>query len=110
MEINDALQLVQREGLGEDGLVARIRLGEFPSTQQMEALFAALEVIYKELRGAKVMDRNLALALFSLGFHVQGHVDGTLAKGLDIPVTFVEDGMVKLFLAVESILQDECML
>jgi len=110
MDFDQARQLVVTEGVGEDGIVVAIRMGDIPSGSRMAPLLTGLEVIYQHLHGHHEIDRELANALFGLTFHVQGEIDGMISSGTEIPDTFIEDEMVRMFLLVESILEDEWML
>ena len=107
MEIDEAQKLILDEGLGEDGIVVAIRMGDIPSFDRMNQLLIALETIYISLKGQKMIDRNLALAFHGLTFHIQGNIDNMLDRGIHIPETFIQDTMVRMFLIIESILEDE---
>ncbi|EKV01493.1 hypothetical protein Lepto7375DRAFT_3664 [Leptolyngbya sp. PCC 7375] len=110
MEFDAARQIVLAEGMGENGIVVSVRMGDIPSSDRMAPLLTALETVYRNLQGQNTIDRDLANALHGLTFHIQGDINGMLGRGITIPKRFIADEMVRLFLLAESILEDEWML
>ena len=49
MDFGDARQLVLKEGIGEDGILVSIRMGEIPPSSRMVQLLSALEIVYQHL-------------------------------------------------------------
>ena len=109
-EFKDARELVLKEGLGEEGIVAAVRMGNIPSSDRMSPLLASLEVVYRDLHGRGVIDRELANALHGLTFHIQGDINGMLDRGIAVSDRFISDELTRMFLMVESILEDKWML
>jgi hypothetical protein len=54
----------------------------------------------RNLNGQSSIDRNIAHALFSLGFHIHGAIDGLIQHGKEIPVGFLEEDTVEIFMAI----------
>lgn len=110
MNLDESKELIIAEGIGEDGIVVQMREGGFPTSDRMQRLLDALDTLFRHLKGSSTLDRNLAHALFALSFHVQGDIGGMIGRGWEIPGSFLDDEMVKMFLAIEGIFQDEWML
>ena len=110
MSPQEAVSIILQEGTGDEGLVVGVRMGTIPNSERMARLLAALETVFHDLHGRQAIDRRLALALFALSFHIQGDVDGMLGRQQAIREEFVGDEMVRMFLLIESIFEDEWLL
>jgi len=109
MDYESARQLVLTEGSGPEGIVVSVRMGSIPATERMQPLLAALECVFHQLQGSTEIDRDLANALFGLSFHVQGDIDGRISRNIETRDGFLDNEMVRMFLLVESIFEDEAM-
>ncbi len=107
MNFADARRLVIAEGIGEQGLTLAVRMSDIPDAHRMRRLLDALQIVFNNFRGESSLDRELASALFCLAFHVQGDIDGHIDRGIELRPTFVDDEMVRMFLLIESIFEDE---
>src|SRR5262249_33801594 len=91
MTAQQALDLVARESLGEDGLPVVVRRGEEPDRERMAMLLGALRIVEKALRGQPTLDRKLACQLHALSFDVQGQVEGWLSRGATYTPEFLDE-------------------
>lgn len=107
MDLQDAEKLVIEEGTDESGLVVAVRMGDIPDSARMGRLLDALEAVFHGHRGKSTLERELANALFGLSFHIQGEIDGRLSRSVDTREAFIHDEMVRMFLLIESIFEDE---
>ena len=104
MDFNEAKKLILNSGVD---LVVGVRMGDYPSPETLTPILNALKIIFDYYQNSDEIDKELACVLFGLGFHIQGEVDGALSKGICVPEQFLEQGMVSLFLRVESIFEGE---
>ena len=85
-------------------------LAHFTALARKVLQLAIQEVVYRNLQGPGVIDRELANALHGLTFHIQGDIDGMLERGIVVSDRFISNELVRMLLMVESILEDEWML
>lgn len=107
MNAQEARKRVIEEGSGEEGIAVAIRMGVIPDSDRMAGLLESLEEIFSQSRGDASLDRELANALFGLAFHVQGEVDAMLSRGSELRESFIDDELVRMFLLIESIFEDD---
>lgn len=104
MNFKEARSIVLHEGTTIEGMVVEIRMGRFPDRPRIEALINSLKEVRSGLVGVSTIERELAHALYCIGFHIQGHVDGMLSAGAAIPEGF-DEHMVVIFNLVDEIFE-----
>jgi hypothetical protein len=66
-----AVQHINREAFGEDGIVAMLRAERFPPVERLEALRKALEPLALHAVDWIMLDRRLACALYLLSGYLE---------------------------------------
>jgi hypothetical protein len=69
MTIDEARQLLLREGLSDDGIAVCVRMGQDPGEQRLSHIAAALDVMAATTRSESHLDRKLMLALWAIAYH-----------------------------------------
>jgi hypothetical protein len=104
--LQEAFDLVLREGLEEDGLCVLVRMGQDPGRERIKKLLEALRVLYEQSREEQHISRSLAYALFAIAFTVQGYVQGA-QRSTEWSDEFVDDEQYRICLAVQSVFANQ---
>ena len=89
MNLTEAKEVLFKESM--EGVAYTSRFGEYPDRSQGLKIIEALRVIYKELKGEEVIDRQLAASLFVINDQVQGNMAAAEANGVKTPEEFSEN-------------------
>ncbi len=87
---------------GPDGLLNRLQQGKPPIPGQITSTLLALKVVFESLKETSTLDRQLAFALYQLGFKAQQLFVAGRKAGIDWPPLLKED-LQRISLASESI-------
>lgn len=102
-----ARALVIQESTGEAGTVVSLRTGSDPGPERMNRLFSALKVLFADLRGKPMLDRELAAALHQLAVQIESQVSSWEMRGRTWREELIDEEVPNLALAVESLFEDE---
>jgi len=103
MTPTEARDLLLAESLAVDGVLIALRMGDDPGPERMGRLIAALRVIFDQLQGATVIDRELAYALHGFAVYPDMHVSSWARQGRKWRPGLVENELPALGFAIESI-------
>ena len=82
MNTEEAKQFVVAQGIGPDGLVVQARMGSDPGAAVFDQLIVALRELTTSLADQDLIEKELALALFSLGVHVPSQYETWSGRGI----------------------------
>jgi len=102
----EAVRFVVDEGLGEQGIVVMVRMGDDPGPQRMAKLIEAVQILFRELRNRSQLDRKLVYALFGLAIYVPTNLDPWCRTGRSWRKELVEQEQCQLLESIESIFAD----
>jgi hypothetical protein len=105
MSHTEALALIHAEALGESGLVVDARMGKDLDPARVARLVSAIRTVADTLRGAGILDRELAASLHILGFAVSREAESWASRSQKLPKV-VFDSLISLESAVEDIFFD----
>lgn len=104
MNAEEARALILREST--EGIAYSSRWGKYPDRAHFSQIIEAIQILHRNNRGQKQVDRELVAALFVIGDQVQGNLDGAISKNIEIPAWFQEEGIVELTSALYAIFED----
>lgn len=105
------IQTEQPQGSGtgdrpdEPPFLVRLSQGKPPVPGQITTLLLALKVIYEGLKGASMLERDLALALYRLAQESKRSFQSGVTRGVDWP-PFLDQDLQRLAQVVDNIFAD----
>lgn len=99
--------LLLSEATSQAGVLVRIRMGEDPGTESMQALIHATKVIFETLKGQSTVDRKLVQALFEISTYLSQNVASWSHSGVSWRAEFTAYELPCLLAGIESIFCDE---
>jgi hypothetical protein len=85
-----------------DTFLAKLQQGKPPVPGQVTALLLALKVVFEALKGERVLDRELSLALYLISSEGRRLFEAGLKKSADCPPLLNED-LTRIAAAAKSI-------
>jgi len=95
------------QGVGPDGLVVQARMGTDPGAALFDQLIVALRVLTTSLADKDLIEKELALALFSLAAHVPSQYETWSGRGITFRSELMGSDIYRLACAVESVFVGE---
>lgn len=106
MDFASAKYLVLSEGIGNESMVVAARMGDELKEERFEKLLLALAVVYEHSKGQRMIERDLAHALFCLGVQLPAQIESWRSRGKVYREHSISDAMLKVVDAIESIFED----
>lgn len=100
----EAQHLIHQES--REGLTYSSRMGDFGTPERFRQIIEAIQVLQRDLRGRKEVNRELFAALFALGNQVEGNAYGAVARRISVPDWLWGDGIARLNEALYGIFED----
>lgn len=107
MEIAAARELIWFESCEVGGIVVSLRMGEDPGPERMQGVLHALRCVFEGLRGAVLIERRLAYALYALAVYSESQVESWAKQGRVWRDELLAEEIPNLIMAVESIFSGE---
>jgi hypothetical protein len=107
MNIEEAKKFVVAQGIGPDGLTVQARMGTDPGAAVFDQLIVALRELTTSLADQDLIEKELALALFSLAAHVPSQYETWSSRGITFRSELMGSDIYRLPCAVESVFVGE---
>ena len=107
MNTEEARQCVVAQGIGPDGLSVQARMGSDPGVAVFDQLIVALRQLTTSLADQDLIEKELALALFSLAAHVPSQYEIWSGRGVTYRSGLLGSDIYRLACAVESVFVGE---
>lgn len=107
MNTEEAKQFVVAQGIGPDGLTVQARMGSDPGAAVFDQLIVALRELTTSLADQDLVEKDLALALFSLAAHVPSQYEIWSGRGITFRSDLMGSDIYRLACAAESVFVGE---
>ena len=103
MRADEATRLVREETLGDESIVTAARMGDPIDPARIDRLSAAVRVIFDQLEGAAILDRQLAYSLCLLVTQLPRNVESWLEARNQPLSDVLLNSLLRLEMSVDSV-------
>lgn len=107
--MNDLERKIIEQGLGENGLPVKARMGEDPGHEYFSNLIADLKTLCAQMSEKKELNKELSYALYCLGHFPYVEYSLWVSKGRKFRDDLFDPQIFQLEMAVESVFVGEWM-